>query len=56
MHEAAAAEFLGVVPGTLRNWRGGERPLPYQRTGAGRGRVTYFLVDLVAHANRPDRE
>jgi excisionase family DNA binding protein len=41
-----AAEYLGVSPRTLEDWRvrgGGPR---YARLGRGRGRVVYRLTDL----------
>lgn len=46
VNEAVAAALLGRAVGTLRNWRYGERPLPFTRPGAGRGRVTYRLSDI----------
>jgi hypothetical protein len=41
--EKTAAEILGRAPGTLRNWRSGDRPLRFNTAG---GRVTYALRDL----------
>lgn len=52
--EATAAHLLGRSPATLRNWRSGAGPLPAVRTGAGRGRVSYRLVDLALHLAQTD--
>lgn len=46
--EAAAADLLGLAPGTVRNWRSQHRPLAYVRIG---GRVTYRLETLAALIN-----
>jgi hypothetical protein len=53
VHEAEAAALIGRDPATLRNWRAsGSSPIPFVRSGAGRGRVTYVLVDLATHLLR----
>jgi hypothetical protein len=52
--ETTAAVLLGKSPGTLRNWRAQDRPLPYSRTGNGRGRIYYLLSDLVTFMGRVD--
>jgi hypothetical protein len=47
-----AAEFLGVEPTTLTNWRYlDKRDLPYYRVGR---RIVYDVADLIAYlaANR----
>lgn len=41
--ENTAAELLGVSPFTMRNWRSGDRPLPFACT---RRRISYRLHDL----------
>lgn len=41
--ERTAAHLLGREPGTLRNWRGQHRPLPFRKL---HGRVEYQLGDL----------
>jgi hypothetical protein len=52
--ENAASDILGKVNGTLRNWRTQALPLPFSRTGAGRGRIFYRLQDLADFMNRKD--
>jgi len=54
--EKTAAALLGKSNGTLRNWRGTGRPLPYTRSGAGRGRPYYHLKVLAEFLNRADPE
>lgn len=41
--EKTAAWLIGRRPGTLRNWRGAHRPIPFAQPG---GRVSYRLADL----------
>jgi hypothetical protein len=52
--ENGASTILGKANGTLRNWRAQALPLPFSRTGAGRGRVFYRLQDLADFMSRED--
>jgi hypothetical protein len=52
--ERTAAIILDREPGTLRNWRLQARPLPYLRSGLGRGRAYYRLSDLCEFMSRED--
>jgi hypothetical protein len=53
VNEAEAAELIGRDPATLRNWRASNAsPVPFVRSGSGRGRVTYLLLDLATHLLR----
>lgn len=49
MNSADAADYLGLSPKTLQNWRvKGDGP-PYVRHGQTGGRVSYRVVDLDAY-------
>jgi len=52
--ESTAAAILGRAPATLRNWRIQGGPIAAQRTGAGRGRISYRLSDLAEHLESPE--
>jgi hypothetical protein len=43
VHESTAAWLLDRAPGTLRNWRAQNAPLPFQKV---RGRYSYALEDI----------
>jgi hypothetical protein len=52
--EPTAAKILGRCPGTLKNWRCQSCPLPFVRSGAGRGRISYRLKDLAEHLEKQE--
>jgi hypothetical protein len=48
----AAADLLGVAPGTLANWRAQHDPIPHRSI---RGRVQYALSDLALYLHEASR-
>jgi hypothetical protein len=54
VNEETAAALLGRCPGTLKNWRTQHCPVPFVRSGAGRGRISYRLKDIAEHLEKQE--
>jgi Helix-turn-helix domain len=49
LNEREAAEYLGLQPATLRNWRCREKGPTYHRLNRGPNGIKYAVVDLDAY-------